>query len=145
MGYFLFQYLVTLNWRLRQTQADANWRWKQNRTQFDNFNTGCAENVVQNALEHPISVTRKNRQVFIKLPKNDFTRKMIDFKTFKKLCNLCGQFGQINCCHRLWKVCPKCNKLPNLVTLHPMNTLATYMRIRDFAIARLISKDMYSK
>ena len=32
-----------------------------------------------------ISVTRKNRQMSIKLPKNDFTRKMIDFDTFSKI------------------------------------------------------------
>ena len=30
------------------------------------------------------SVTRKNRQMSIKAAKNDFTRKMIDFDTFKK-------------------------------------------------------------
>ena len=32
-----------------------------------------------------ISVTRKNRQMSKKLPKNDFTRKMIDFDTLQKL------------------------------------------------------------
>ena len=33
----------------------------------------------------PTSVTRKNRQRLVKLPKNDFTRKMIDFDTFTKI------------------------------------------------------------
>ena len=31
------------------------------------------------------SETRKNRQMSVKLPKNDFTRKMIDFDTFTKI------------------------------------------------------------
>ena len=31
------------------------------------------------------SVTRKNHQMSIILPKNDFTRKMIDFDTFTKI------------------------------------------------------------
>ena len=33
----------------------------------------------------PTSVTRKNRQMSIKWPKNDFTRKMIDFDIFTKI------------------------------------------------------------
>ena len=32
-----------------------------------------------------ISVTRKNRQISIKVAKNDFTRKMIDFNSFTKI------------------------------------------------------------
>ena len=31
-----------------------------------------------------------------KLPKNDFTRKMIDFNAFTKIGEECGRFGQIN-------------------------------------------------
>ena len=31
------------------------------------------------------SVTRKNRQMSIKVAQNDFTRKMIDFETFTKI------------------------------------------------------------
>ena len=31
------------------------------------------------------SVTRKNRQMSIKVAQNDFTKKMIDFDTFKKI------------------------------------------------------------
>ena len=48
-----------------------------------------------------ISVTRKNCQMSKKLPKNDFTRKMIDFDTFTKIALECGRFGQINCSQRL--------------------------------------------
>ena len=47
----------------------------------------------------PCSVTRKKS-----LPKNDFTRKMIDFNTFTKIDLECGRFGQINCCQKLPKV-----------------------------------------
>ena len=45
-----------------------------------------------------------------KLPKNDFTIKMIDFKTFTKMIDFktftkmpknVERFGQINCCQRL--------------------------------------------
>ena len=36
-----------------------------------------------------------------KLPKNDFTRKMIHFDTFTKIAKECGRFGQIYCCQRL--------------------------------------------
>jgi len=36
-----------------------------------------------------------------KLPKNDFTIKMIDFKTFTKMPKNVERFGQINCCQRL--------------------------------------------
>ena len=33
----------------------------------------------------PTSVTRKNRQMSIKVAKNDFNRKMKDFNTFTKI------------------------------------------------------------
>ena len=39
--------------------------------------------------------------MYIKLPKNDFTRKMIDFDTFTKIDYECERFGQTNCCQRL--------------------------------------------
>ena len=39
-----------------------------------------------------------------KLPKNDFTRKKIDFDTFPKIADECGRFRQINCCQMLLKV-----------------------------------------
>ena len=46
----------------------------------------------------------KSRQISIKkLPKKDFPRKMKDFWHLYKSCLKCGQFGQNNCCHRLWK------------------------------------------
>jgi len=35
------------------------------------------------------------------LPKNDFTRKMIDFDTFTKLPKNVGDLGKPNCCQRL--------------------------------------------
>jgi len=44
-----------------------------------------------------ISVTRKNRQMSIKVPKNDFTRKIKEIDTFTKIAKECGSFGQINC------------------------------------------------
>ena len=46
----------------------------------------------------------KIAQRSIKVAKNDFTRKMIDFITFTKIAQECGRCGQINCCQRLWKV-----------------------------------------
>ena len=46
------------------------------------------------------SVTRKNRQMYIKVAKNNFTRKMTDFDTFTKIANECGRFGKINSCQR---------------------------------------------
>ena len=54
---------------------------------------------------------KKIARCLLKLPKNDFTRKVIDFDTFTKIAKECGRFGQINCC-------PKSNKLPNLVTIY---------------------------
>ena len=42
---------------------------------------------------------QKNRQMSIKVAKNDFTRKMIDFDNFTKIAQECGRFGQ--CCQRL--------------------------------------------
>ena len=38
------------------------------------------------------------------MPKNEFTRKRIDFDTFTKIALEFGRFGQINCCQRLLKV-----------------------------------------
>ena len=46
----------------------------------------------------------KNRQMSIKVAKNDFTTKAKDFDTFTKIAWECRRFGQINCCQRLWKV-----------------------------------------
>ena len=47
-----------------------------------------------------------------KLPKNDFTRKIIDFDNFTKIALECGRFGQINCCQRLYKVAHSSINLP---------------------------------
>ena len=47
------------------------------------------------------SVTRKNRQMSIKVTQNDFTRKMIVFDTFTKIASECRRFGQIICWQRL--------------------------------------------
>ena len=38
------------------------------------------------------------------MPKNDFTKKIIDFDTFTKIAWECWRFGQINCCQRIAKV-----------------------------------------
>ena len=40
-------------------------------------------------------MTRKNRQMSIKLPKNDFTSKKIDFNTFTKLSKNVGDLGKL--------------------------------------------------
>ena len=41
-------------------------------------------------------MTKKNRQISINLPKNDFTRKIKDFDIFTKIACECGRFGQVN-------------------------------------------------
>ena len=43
--------------------------------------------------------------------------KMIDFDTFTKIAEECRRIGQIYCCPKALKSCPKSNKSPNLVTL----------------------------
>ena len=51
------------------------------------------------------SVTRKKiAKCLEKLPKNDFTRKMIDFDTLSKIAQECGRFGQTNCCQGFKKL-----------------------------------------
>ena len=47
-----------------------------------------------------------------KLPKNDFTRKMIILTPLQKLPENMGRFGQINCCQRLLKVAQSPINLP---------------------------------
>ena len=47
-----------------------------------------------------------------KLPNDDFTRKVKDFDIFTKIAYNCGQFGQNNCCHMLWKVAQSAKNLP---------------------------------
>ena len=47
-----------------------------------------------------------------KLPKNDFTTKMIDFDTFTKIDQDCERFGQIHCCQRLYKVAQSAKNCP---------------------------------
>ena len=52
-----------------------------------------------------ISVTsKKSPNIYKKVAQKDFTRKMEIFDTFAKIALKCGQFGQNNCCHRLWNV-----------------------------------------
>ena len=51
-----------------------------------------------------------------KLPKNDFTGKMIDFAIFTKFAWKCGSFGELIVA-KWFKSGPKSNKSPNLVTL----------------------------
>ena len=41
------------------------------------------------------SVTRKNRQISIKVAKNDFSRKIIDFDTFSKIAKNVGDLGKL--------------------------------------------------
>ena len=65
----------------------------------------------------------KNRQISIKLPKNDFTRKINDFDTFQKLPNNVGDLGKIIVATGL-KWLPKVQKSPNLVTLVPARMLS---------------------
>ena len=62
------------------------------------------------------SVTRKNRQMSIKVAQNDFTRKMKDFDTYTKFVQNVGGLGKIIVA-KGFKNCLKSNKSPNLVTL----------------------------
>ena len=41
------------------------------------------------------SVTRKNRQMAVKVPQNDFTSKIIDFDTFTKMPKNLGDLGKL--------------------------------------------------
>ena len=43
---------------------------------------------------------KKLPNVFKRLPKKDFTGKMIDFDTFTRIAKECGNFGQNNCYRR---------------------------------------------
>ena len=65
----------------------------------------CHHSIIRQVLYHfriECSVTRlKLPNVFKKMPKNDFNRKMTDFDTFAKIANECGRFVHINCCLRL--------------------------------------------
>ena len=54
--------------------------------------------------------------MYIKLHKNDFTRKMMEFDTLKKLPKNVGDLGKLIVAKGL-KKSPKSNKSPNLVTL----------------------------
>ena len=54
--------------------------------------------------------------MLIKLPKNDFTRKIKDFDTFKKLPKNVGDLGKLIVA-KGFKKWPKANKSPHLVTL----------------------------
>ena len=59
----------------------------------------------------------KVAKCLLKLPKNDFTRKMKDFDTFKILPKNKGNLGKAIAASG-FKSCPKCNKSPNLFTLN---------------------------
>ena len=52
---------------------------------------------------------------------------MVDFDTFTKIAKECGQFGQIIVA-KGFKIRPKSNKLPNLVTLS-MTSSPTWLEI----------------
>ena len=58
------------------------------------------------------------------LPKNDFTRKMIDFGIFTKLPKNVGDLGKFVVA-KGFKICSKSNKLPNLITLIKTSKNAT--------------------
>ena len=59
---------------------------------------------------------KKSSNVYKKLPKNDFTRRMIDFNTLQKLPWNVGDLGKFIVA-KGFKSCPKSNKSPDLVTL----------------------------
>ena len=48
----------------------------------------------------------------IKVAQNDFTRRMIDFDTTRKIAKECGRFGQIYCYQRLKKVAQTAKNRP---------------------------------
>ena len=50
----------------------------------------------------------------IKVAKNDFTRKMIDYDTFTKLPKNVGDLSKLNVAKGFEKLCPKSNKSPTL-------------------------------
>ena len=54
-----------------------------------------------NELGIPPVWSEKIARCLLKLPKNDGTRKMIDFNIFTKIAQECGRFGQMHCCQRL--------------------------------------------
>ena len=51
--------------------------------------------IQQHRVNKPQCDQKKFAKCLLKLPKNDFTRKMIDFDTFTKIAKECGRFGQI--------------------------------------------------
>ena len=72
-----------------------------------------------------------------KLPKNDFTWKMIEFDTFTKIALLCVRFGQINCCTMALKTWPKFNKNPNLVTLYTRHNIKIGVVLHNLSMNRV--------
>ena len=59
----------------------------------------------------------KIAKCLLKLPKYDFTRKMIDFGTFKKLAKNVGDLGKLFVARGFKKITKSAKKSPNLVTL----------------------------
>ena len=68
------------------------------------------------AREWPSVWPIKSRQMSIKVAQKWFHSKNESFWHFYKNCLKCGQFGQNDCCHRLWKVAQSAINI-NLVTL----------------------------
>ena len=67
--------------------------------------------------DHPSQCDQKKIDKCLnKLPKNDYTRKIIDFNIFKKLSYNVGDLDKLIVA-KGFKSCPKSNKSPNLVTL----------------------------
>ena len=72
----------------------------------------------------------KSCQTSIKVTQNDFTKKMKDFDNFTKITWECGQFGQINCCHRVWKIAQSAIDWPiwSHRSLHQPFSLSSFRR-----------------
>ena len=74
---------------------------------------------------YPVAVWQvKSRQMSLKMPKNDFTRKSKDFETFTKLPKMWTIWANTLLPQAL-KMCSKCNKSSNLVTLIQSKTIRT--------------------
>ena len=79
------------------------------------------------------------------MPKNDFTRKIKDFETFRKIALEClGRSGQINCCQRLWKVAQSPIKCPiwSHCLLYPIGELC-FNVAKFYALMKLVDNICY--
>ena len=63
----------------------------------------CTGNFYGNGSKEPVWPV-KSRQISIKVAQKWFQLEKLNILTPYQNCLECGRFGQIHCCHRLWKV-----------------------------------------